>query len=275
MVEKNMSASALTSLFSRLLGEKASPIETLINYLGEFENIELFTPFKERIAEILTILQALKESKDPKITQYLELPLKYLKKYYEQYEDHLKNNPDIALVMFQETINNLKLYIESTNNIVQDLIIAEQSPIIKVNGDNQCTLDKFGCKLAKQKAFNCIDCGLTGSKIICEACAAQCHAGHKLKSRGNVPAFCDCRLLTSNCLLEENCSFEITGETFVPQKKYICTTCSMKGNGSDMLCHFCITECHQGHIIQSLGEVKGFCDCRTLFDFCKRKKVRE
>jgi len=275
MVDKNMSVSTLSSFFSRILGDKQnSPIDELSNLLQEFQENPIFEAFKDKIQHSLTILEDLKKlvaKGETKLETHAEFPLNYFKKFYTQYQNELKDNPDIAIGMFNDIITTLESFLNAMSHMSIYLSVPEVALSIKSGVETQCTLDKFGCKLQKQKAFHCIDCSINGTKMICEGCAVNCHSGHTLIAQGNITGFCDCRFVTSDCVLEQSCTFEITRETFVPQIKYVCKTCNMKEDGSDMLCHFCIIECHKGHEVKTVRGVKGFCDCRTLFECCKIK----
>lgn len=56
-----------------------------------------------------------------------------------------------------------------------------------------CTFENYGASFIRQAICECRTCGLTGSKIACWPCAAQCHAGHDVVFlRYSSGAYCDC-----------------------------------------------------------------------------------
>ena len=60
----------------------------------------------------------------------------------------------------------------------------------------------------------------------------------------------------------EKCTFEETGRTYKQQPMYRCVTCGM---GKDkVICKACCNVCHQGHKVEMLGVISGFCDCKIL-----------
>ncbi len=256
-----MIGSAIAKMFSGTL--EKSPIVQITQILDEFTGIESFKSFEALIQEIHLILKDLKDMNEPNMSQYLELPLRYLKHFQDDYSRNLRDNPDILLVKFEDTLKSLETILNVTRNMCVEFVAARQIEL------NNCSLAQGGTKMFKQKTYNCLDCKLTGRSLVCEACALNCHSGHKVKYLGEKFAYCDCMYLTDKCQLMKCCTFKVTKKSFVEQEKSICKTCGMKEMGSQMLCNFCVDSCHKGHDVVKINKfVRGFCDCDVLFNNC-------
>ena len=55
-----------------------------------------------------------------------------------------------------------------------------------------CTFVRSGRTALPQLLYNCLTCGMTDTRVYCQACYDHCHAGHEIAFRGKGLGFCDC-----------------------------------------------------------------------------------
>ncbi|OHT09603.1 hypothetical protein TRFO_21496 [Tritrichomonas foetus] len=55
-----------------------------------------------------------------------------------------------------------------------------------------CSFLVMGKAFVQQKLYQCLTCDFIGDKVVCEACAKKCHAGHALSQVFTGFAYCDC-----------------------------------------------------------------------------------
>ena len=127
------------------------------------------------------------------------------------------------------------------------------------------------------KAYRCITChaekaGYLGSNdVVCEGCFESCHIGHKLEYVDTREFVCQCQFTMGlECNLSVDCTFKYSGTSHVNQAYYRCTTDSMEYGRC--LCGFCVKNCHKGHEYTFYSIGTAYCDCPSMYSFCKHKK---
>ncbi|KAK8893218.1 hypothetical protein M9Y10_021634 [Tritrichomonas musculus] len=65
-----------------------------------------------------------------------------------------------------------------------------------------CTHVKNGDAFIQQDFYACLTCRIADDYGICGPCARNCHYGHDLIYKGKVQAFCDCQILSHNCICQ-------------------------------------------------------------------------
>ena len=136
-----------------------------------------------------------------------------------------------------------------------------------------------GFKEISEKAYICVTCHTAESKLneqdlICETCSQCCHQGHEKKLVGNKDFICQCQFTMGlYCNLSTCCTFKYTGQKYLKQVMYSCSTDGMSIHKS--VCAYCARECHSDHKLIRSTEKLGYCRCPGLFKFCKsRLKVK-
>jgi len=231
----------------------------------------LFVDYKEKLLELIEKVGKLEKNLGLyRFEVEFATPTRYFVNFCQEYKRELKNNPDIAIPKFMEVIQNVEKTVDLYLTMLQDISGKNDFDLLlEAPDDVYCTLDTHGTLMISQKAYYCKDCKIEGKEMICEGCTITCHKGHAIEPRGTLKGFCDCRFITTSCKLQRCCSAKVTERSFIDQNRFICETCGMKERGSEMLCHFCILQCHKGHKVKKLSRAHGFCDCAYIFDFCK------
>ena len=146
----------------------------------------------------------------------------------------------------------------------------------------QCNFRETGTRHTRMDMYHCSHCGLTGSRLACQACNQMCHRGHGSSYGGtSSSAYCDCGdpSQSYHCLLAPPtelpepipcCTFHLTGDkSYIRQKSYHCNTCG--GPANHTICPSCAKACHAGHELVETSHETYFCDCGagTLPCTCK------
>ena len=127
------------------------------------------------------------------------------------------------------------------------------------------------------KAYKCATCiakqpnYLDDTDLICEECFQSCHKDHNKVYVDTKAFICQCQFTMGlECNLSVDCTFKYSGTSHVNQAYYRCRTDNM--GHSKCLCGFCVKNCHKGHeyIFYSIGTA--YCDCPSMYSFCKHKK---
>lgn len=140
------------------------------------------------------------------------------------------------------------------------------SPRQEIPTREQCTYNTHRRDYISQDWFECATCWGTNSSFgCCWPCALDCHRGHQLVKHhsstqtGNF-FFCDCGL---NQHQPAVCTFYSSQREFKIQPIYRCQSCFSREDAG--VCHQCMINCHRGHKISYVGEIRGFCDCGQVY----------
>lgn len=103
--------------------------------------------------------------------------------------------------------------------------------------------------------------------IICEGCKDVCHKNHQLTLLDVRDFVCQCQFTMRDCKLAKECTFKYTGTKFIRQSYFVCKT-DRAGHAS-CVCSFCAQNCHKDHQVVYGGTGPAYCDCQSLYPFCK------
>ena len=84
------------------------------------------------------------------------------------------------------------------------------APKVRARIAGGCSIIWTGTKCARQNAYSCIDCGLTGRFVCCTVCAQRCHRNHRVVPVPSMrKCYCDCALTGCQCVAVKRDLLEI------------------------------------------------------------------
>jgi len=115
----------------------------------------------------------------------------------------------------------------------------------------------------------------------CLPCAQACHHDHKLEKMIETLSVCKCGTDWTMCdiqkqkngpiqqgILDNKCTYSVTGRKPTPQFWFICRTCTPVGEGEGA-CPTCAKVCHAGHTLVKARYDRFYCDCGAWWKQCK------
>eukprot|EP01016_Furgasonia_blochmanni_P007233 TRINITY_DN12897_c0_g1_i2.p1 TRINITY_DN12897_c0_g1~~TRINITY_DN12897_c0_g1_i2.p1 ORF type:complete len:297 (-),score=6.39 TRINITY_DN12897_c0_g1_i2:231-1121(-) len=145
---------------------------------------------------------------------------------------------------------------------------------------DRCSACVNGFKLVEQPAYKCMDCdnkvtsketGRT-TPFLCKTCVDLCHKEHNIVESGFKEFVCSCNFVFNSCNKVDICTYNLSGNRYVRQPRYICYSCGLTEDKGSAICAFCIAHCHRDHDIKYIGLSSNFCDCLTGCTMCQSIK---
>jgi len=241
-------------------------LQDLFDKLQDLMTIKEFTKASEDVTEIMAKGIEINEILGDQSSFHIEIPTKYLQEFVERNQKEFKDNPDIAFMLFRETLHNIKNYwfflAEMVKNIPRNKLIQEgpnsnRNPSLERPSDPQKSPEKEknqGGPQNQQKSSNFVNPFLIGNKMSNKVQAPNEENKHNQEKNKSTQE-------TKECSIEKN------GMEFILQLAFSCETCGI--NGNSMVCHGCALNCHNGHHVVMQGIMTGFCDCRFITSKCK------
>ena len=254
--------------------ETSSSSSNFNQFIEDIYRIPELTDSSSRIAQLIESSFEVYQKFDQRSDFHFEIASQYLTAFLEKFEREQKQNRDIAEAVCQEALDTVNNYVNSLKRmaalIPKNCLKSSLSPHSTVQAlagkENRAVLTDL--KEEKKNEYE------NRQKPRIQTLLKEKEKEKVQKPILQAPSrpYLMPKFQPLQKVLPKlQCTVDIHGLAYTPQKAYYCKTCDLAG--TNMLCEGCTKKCHAGHDVVYRGVIEEFCDCRFMTTLCSLQKA--